>query len=204
MMLGKHSRLLYLFGAAILLAASVAFISRRIQRNERVASQLNPPRHDVPAEPQPEKQSVIPPAPPLAESLPSPEPVANLPADNQAVSSMLAYDMTQSFAANLERFRLFCETDADPRTLEGRTSGFVKELIKRAKANGPTIKETLLAKQGSPSYRNVLLACLLQCDLDDKQDVAWSIALDQVENASVRRTAAFVLIELTRLRGFGG
>lgn len=199
--MGSKHRLTLLLAGATVLAVSVALISGLLQRSRRDLSAAAPTRQDVAAAPQASPQDLIAPArPPDGRVVPA-APPAKHPAPHQTgPAATLTYDPAQSFVANIERFRLFCDADADPRTLEGRVKEFVAQLLEHAKANGPTIKAALLAKHGSPLVRNVLLACLMQTDLDDKQDIAWATALDQAENASVRRTAAFVLKELPEVR----
>jgi len=183
-------------GFAIFLVSCGALIVWRIQRTGCALSDARSSQQDAPTVLQVPPQNLIPPAPPPAERVVTTALPVEIPAAQQARTTTLTYDPAQSFTVNLERFRLFCDKDADPRTLEMRVKDFVIQLLEHAKANDSAIKDALLVKEGSPLYRNILLACLVRTDLDDKQGIAWSIALDQNENTSVRRTAAFVLQEL--------
>jgi|LSQX01.3.fsa_nt_gb hypothetical protein len=199
-MVGERRPKILLAGLAILLAGCGVFIAWRIQRTGRALSEIQFARQNAPTVLQASPQNLIPPAPPLDERVVPTAPPAHTSSVHQLVTTTPTYEPALSYAANLKQLYYFCETDNDPRTLEKRVKDFVIQLLEHAKTNGSAIKDALQAKQGSPLYRNVLLACLMQADLDDKQGIAWSIALDQGESISVRRTAAFVLKELPVVR----
>ena len=127
--------MILLVALAILLAGSGALMAWRIQRTKGAISESHPIQRNVPAAPQKSAQNLIPPAPPLKEGLALDSSPDENPADQHLSSPTFSYDPAQTFAANIERFRIFCDTDTGPERLKV-AKDFVAQLLEQAKANG--------------------------------------------------------------------
>ncbi|NOS71806.1 MAG: hypothetical protein HOP33_17990 [Verrucomicrobia bacterium] len=119
----------------------------------------------------------------------------NPPSQQSSVArNRIYYDEKLSFVENLQRLKKFCRANRNDAELQQMLIPFLKVLFEQAPQQYQTVKGALEDLDGSPAYRNILLACLMANDgnLGDKANIVWRIALDSREPVEVRRTASFL------------
>jgi hypothetical protein len=140
----------------------------------------------------------IPPAPPrrttepLASAATKPKQMPKVPAVDS--SRLLQYDVALSFEANLERLKRFCDEHKAEADLETLIAGFIETAIQQSKDHFAGVRSALERDEGPPIYKNMLLACLMSADgpVETKGTLVWDMATNQNQQASVRRTAAYL------------
>lgn len=141
----------------------------------------------------------IPPPPPLIPKQ-SREKLAPYPTSQRqgAARNNIFYDENLSFDENLRRLKEFCRANRNDAELQQMLVPFLQVLFEQAPQQYQTVTRALDDLDGSPAYRNLLLACLMTTDRNaaDKANLVWQIALDSREPVEVRRTASFLMGQL--------
>ena len=122
----------------------------------------------------------------------------------------LLYDEKMSFEANLGRLKEFCQShEKDTKLtlylneiLNEFSKEFVKSLLEHAKGEFVVVKKAIEQVNGTTTYRNLLLACVMAADAPspEKADLVWKVALDKNEQIGVRRTATFLTIKVEDIK----